>query len=339
MGKAFKVAIVGATGAVGEQMREVLAERQFPISELRLLASKKSEGTKLRFKGSELTVEETTPDSFKGIDIALFSAGGSVSQTFAPHAVNAGAVVIDNTSAFRMDPEIPLVVPEVNRHAIAGYKKRGIIANPNCSTIQMVVVLKPLHDEAVIKRVVVTTFQAVSGAGRSAMKELANQSIAIFNNKEYEIKKFPHRIAFNCLPHIGSFLDNLYTQEEMKMVQETQKIFEDNKIQVTATTVRVPVFSCHGEAINIEFEKPITHDRARELLCCTEAVEVLDDPSNNVYPMGTDVVGSDLTYVGRIREDHTVKYGINLWCVADNLRKGAATNAVQIAQVLADQYL
>ena len=339
MSKTYNVAVVGATGAVGEQMLEVLQELEFPVNNLKLLASSRSAGEKIRFGGNELRVEELTKDSFKGVDIGLFSAGASISNEFAPIAAEAGAVVVDNTSAFRMTPEIPLVVPEVNPGALAGYTNRGIIANPNCSTIQMVVVLKPLHDEVPIKRVVVSTYQAVSGAGRSAMKELADQSVALFNQKEIKTERFPHRIAFNCLPHIDIFLDNLYTREEMKMVLETQKIMGDENFKVSATAVRVPVFACHSESINIEFIGPISPDRAREILSAAPGIVVADEPEKNIYPLAADSVGKNDTFVGRIRGDDTVEHGLNLWCVADNLRKGAATNTVQIAQLLIRDYL
>jgi len=339
MTKQFTVAIVGATGAVGEQMREVLEQRDFPVKELKLLASERSAGQRLPFKGAQIPVDVLDKDSFQGVDIALFSAGGSVSAEYCHIAAKAGAVAIDNTSAFRQDPEIPLVVPEVNPEAIAEYTRHGIIANPNCSTIQMVVVLKPLHDAAPIKRVVVSTYQSVSGAGRSAMKELADQSMAVFNFSDIEIKKFPHRIAFNCIPQIDVFLENLYTKEEMKMVNETIKIMGDDSIKVTATTVRVPVFASHSESINIEFTGPMDQAKAREILGKAPGVVIRDDPENSVYPLATEAVGTDDTYVGRIRNDNTVDHGINLWCVADNLRKGAATNTVQIAEVLAGKYL
>ncbi len=339
MSRLFNVAIVGATGVVGEQIRLVLEERKFPVKNLKLLGSERSAGEKLRFNGKDIIVEKLVPSSFNGVDIGLFSAGAPVSYEFVPVAVNAGAVVVDNTSAFRQDPDIPLVVPEVNPEVIAQYRNKGIIANPNCSTIQMVVALKPLHDAVPIKRVVVSTYQAVSGAGRGAMKELADQSMAIFNFKETANEVFPHRIAFNCLPQIDVFLENLYTKEEMKMVNETRKIMNDENFRLTATTVRVPVFTCHSEAINIEFTGPMDELKARNLLGKAPGVTVLDDPLNKVYPMVTDAANSDQTYVGRIRNDESVDHGINLWCVADNLRKGAATNTVQIGEILAEKYL
>jgi len=337
--KTYNVVVAGATGAVGNEMVEILEERNFPVKNLKLLASSRSVGKTITFKGEEIKVEELKEDSFKGIDIGLFSPGGAVSMKFAPIAAASGCVVIDNTSAFRMEPDIPLVVPEVNEHAIGGYKNRGIISNPNCSTIQMVVVLKPLHDYAKIKRVVVSTYQAVSGTGKKAIYELEQQVLALYNNRDIEIKVYPHQIAFNCLPHIDSFLENGYTKEEMKMVNETKKIMEDPNIQVTATTVRVPVFYGHSESVNVEFENEITPEKARELLEKAPGVKVVDDPSKNLYPLAIYAAGKDETFVGRIRKDDTVKYGLNMWIVADNIRKGAALNAVQIAEVLIKKYL
>ncbi len=337
--KTYNVAVAGATGAVGNEMISVLEERDFPVKNLILLASSRSAGKTLPFKGKSIKVQELKEDSFKGIDIGLFSPGGSVSMKFAPIAAASGCVVIDNTSAFRMDPDVPLVVPEVNEHAIAGYKNKGIISNPNCSTIQMVVVLKPLHDFAKIKRVVVSTYQAVSGTGMKAIKELEQQVLNIYNARKVEIKVYPHQIAFNCLPHIDSFLDNGYTKEEMKMVNETKKIMEDHGIAVTATTVRVPVFYGHSESVNIEFEKEITPAKARALLKKAPGVKVVDDPKKNKYPLAINAAGKDDTFVGRIRRDDTVSHGLNMWIVADNIRKGAALNAVQIAEALIKKYL
>ncbi len=262
-----------------------------------------------------------------------------MSQEFAPIAAARGCVVIDNTSAFRMEPDIPLVVPEVNGHAIKDYKKRGIIANPNCSTIQMVVALKPLHDAARIKRIVVSTYQAVSGTGKKAIHELETQVRALFGNQEIEKKVYPHQIAFNCLPHIDVFLANGYTKEEMKMVNETKKIMEDETIEVTATTVRVPVFYGHSESVNVEFEKELTPEAARKLLASAPGVKVVDDPKKNEYPLAIYAAGKDETFVGRIRKDESIRHGLNLWIVADNIRKGAALNAVQIAEILAEKYL
>lgn len=328
----YVIAVAGATGAVGREMIGILEERQFPVSELVLLASESSEGEKLEFCGKNWTVKRLSRDSFKGVDIALFSAGAARSLEFAPAAVASGAVVIDNSSAFRMDPKVPLVVPEVNAHAIA--RHNGIISNPNCSTIAMVAALKPIHDRAKIKRVVVTTFQSVSGTGKKAMDELAQQTVALFNFREVEKAVYPHQIAFNCLPHIDAFLDNGYTKEEMKMVNETRKIMEDDSIRVTATAVRVPVFRCHSESVNIETEKKISANEVRAVLSAAPGVIVYDDPSRNLYPMAIDVAGKDETYVGRIREDGSIPNGINMWIVSDNLRKGAALNAVQIAEHL-----
>ncbi len=350
MGRKFNVAVAGATGAVGQTMLKVLEERDFPVAELRPLASARSEGKTIYFKGEPVTVQKLGHDSFQGIDIALFSAGGGRSLDYAPSAAKAGAVVIDNSSAWRMDPDVPLVVPEVNPHAVAGYKTKGIIANPNCSTIQMVVALKPLHDHAKIKRIVVSTYQAVSGTGQKAIAELEQQvrqwaETAPVAGKPkgycgpYEYQAYPHQIAFNCLPHIDVFLDNGYTKEEMKMVNETRKIMEAPEIMVTATTVRVPVFYSHSESVNISFEKMISAQTARELLEKAPGVKVVDDPAHNRYPMALDAEGQDLTLVGRIREDISAPNGLDLWIVADNIRKGAATNAVQIAELLIKEYL
>ncbi len=339
MSRQYKVAVAGATGAVGQQMITCLAERNFPVGELKPLASERSIGKSVTYKGKEIPVEVLTKDSFTGIDIALFSAGGSISKEFGPIAAQAGAVAVDNSSAWRMDPEVPLVVPEVNPQDIALYKKTGIIANPNCSTIQMVVVLKPLHDAARIKRVVVSTYQAVSGTGQKAVDELAAQVQALLSSKELPRKVYPHRIAFNCFPHIDVFLENGYTKEEMKMVHETKKIMGDDTIEVTATTVRIPVFYGHSESVNIETERKLTPAEARDVLAKFPGVKVVDNPSKNEYPMPLDAAGQDLTLVGRIREDFTIKNGLNLWIVADNIRKGAATNAVQIAEILIRDYL
>lgn len=335
----YTVAIVGATGAVGEQMREVLEERQFPVGELILLASERSAGQFLEFQGRQRRVEILHDDCFTNVDIALFSAGGSVSAKFAPAAVSAGAVVIDNTAHFRMAPDIPLVVPEVNANAIAGYKTRGIIANPNCSTIQMVVALKPIHDAAGIKRVVVSTYQSVSGAGRQAMEELSQQVAALFSGRDIEKNKFPHQIAFNCIPHIDVFMDDGYTKEEWKMIHETRKILGEPALAVTATTVRVPVFCGHSESVNVETEKKLTAAEVKALLRDAPGVIVSDEPENNIYPLALDATGKDAIYVGRIREDYSVPAGIQLWVVSDNLRKGAALNAVQIAEILIRDYL
>ena len=337
--KKFNVAIAGATGAVGNQMISCLEERKFPINHIRLLASSRSVGLKVDYRGDSVAVEELTESSFKGVDIALFSAGGGTSEKFAPLAAKDGCVVIDNSSAWRMDPEVPLVVPEVNPHAIKQYTNKGIIANPNCSTIQMVVPLYPLHKKYDIKRIVVSTYQAVSGTGKEAIDELDRQIRAIINFKDYENKVYPHTIAFNCLPHIDVFLENGYTKEEMKMVYETRKILEDDTIRITATTVRVPVFYGHSESINIETKENISAQDVKSILEETPGVKVVDDPKNNIYPLAIDAAGQDLTLVGRIRDDESIPNGINMWVVADNIRKGAATNAVQIAEILAEEYL
>ncbi len=337
--KKFNIAVAGATGAVGNQMIRCLEEMNFPVRSVEFLASSRSVGRQLRFKGDLIEVKELKEDSFKGIDIALFSAGGGTSQRFAPLAAKDGCVVVDNSSAWRMDPKVPLVVPEANAHAIAQYTEKGIIANPNCSTIQMVVVLHPIHKKYGVKRIVVSTYQAVSGTGKKAIDELFDQTRAMINFLDYETRVYPHRIAFNCLPHIDIFLDNGYTKEEMKMVNETRKILEDASIAVTATTVRVPVFFGHSESVNIETKDPVSAEDVKALLQNSPGVKVMDDPRKNLYPLATDAAGQDLTLVGRIRQDESIPSGINMWIVADNIRKGAATNAVQIAQVLASDYL
>ena len=338
-GKKFNVAVAGATGAVGNQMISCLEESDFPIQSIKFLASARSVGRQLRFKGDPIAVEELKEDSFKGMDIALFSAGGSTSERFAPCAAKDGCVVVDNSSAWRMDPDVPLVVPEVNPHAVAHYSKKGIIANPNCSTIQMVVALNPIREKFGIKRIVVSTYQAVSGTGKKAIAELFDQTRALINFLECENKIYPHRIAFNCLPHIDVFLENGYTKEEMKMVNETRKIFEDDTIGVTATTVRVPVFYGHSESVNVETKAPVSVREVKLVLENAPGIKVVDDPANNRYPLATDAAGQDLTLVGRIRKDESIASGINMWIVADNIRKGAATNAVQIAALLAGNYL
>ena len=337
--KKFNVAVAGATGAVGNQMITCLEERNFPTKSIKFLASHRSVGRKLRFRGEDLPVEELTENSFKGVDIAIFSAGGGISKTFAPLAAKDGCVVVDNSNAWRMDSEVPLVVPEVNPHAIAEYTKKGIMANPNCSTIQMVVPLYPIYKEVGIKRIVVSTYQAVSGTGKKAIDELFDQTRSMINFLDYEKKVYPHRIAFNCLPHIDVFQENGYTKEEMKMVNETKKIFEDPSIGITATTVRVPVFYSHSESINVETEEHISAANVRTLLEKAPGVKIVDDPGNNLYPLAIDAAGQDLTWVGRIRNDESIPNGINMWVVADNIRKGAATNAVQIAEILAKEYL
>lgn len=335
----YCVAILGSTGAVGAELIQILEERAFPVAELRLLASPRSAGKKLRFRGEEVTVEAVSAEAFEGVDIAFFSAGGGVSKEWAPRAVERGAVVIDNTSAFRLDPEVPLVVPEVNRHALRFHK--GIIANPNCSTIIMVVVLAPIHRAARIKRVVVSTYQAVSGAGAQAMRELAEQSRAHLDGRPVEPGILPvaslpkhHPIAFNLIPQIDVFGELGYTKEEWKMVHETRKILEEPGFLVSPTTVRVPVFRSHSESINLETERPISPEEVRRLLQEAEGVVVVDDPAAMEYPMPVDASGKDPVFVGRIRRDPTVENGINLWVVADQIRKGAALNAVQIAEHL-----
>jgi aspartate-semialdehyde dehydrogenase len=329
----YVVAVVGATGAVGTEMIEVLEERKFPVKRLVPLASTRSAGGTVTFEGNEVPIEVLTKDSFAGVDIALFSAGAELSREFAPIAVKAGAVVIDNSAAWRMTPEVPLVVPEVNAHDIQRHK--GIIANPNCSTIQMVVALKPLHDEARIKRIVVTTFQSVSGTGKDAMDELMAECQDLLSFKSASPKVYPYQIAFNCLPQIDDFLPSGYTKEEMKMVHETRKIMGDQSIHVTATTVRVPVYVGHSEAVNIETERKLSANEARAILSTAPGVLLYDDPAHKIYPMPLEVAGKDEVYVGRIREDESIANGLNLWVVADNLRKGAALNAVQIAEHLA----
>ncbi|GJL62043.1 MAG: aspartate-semialdehyde dehydrogenase [Nitrospirales bacterium] len=329
---AYNVAVVGATGAVGTEMLRILEERKFPVDRVLPLASARSAGEDVSFNGQDITVKLLEKDSFAGIDIVLFSAGADTSKEFAPLAVDAGAIVVDNSSAWRMDSHVPLVVPEVNAHALEWHN--GIIANPNCSTIQMVVALQPLHKAVCIKRVVVTTFQSVSGTGKDAMEELADQSRKLMSLQESKATVYPHHIAFNCLPHIDDFLPSGYTKEEMKMVNETQKIMEDAMIQVTATTVRVPVFVSHAESINIETKRRLTANEARAILSEAPGVQVYDDPSHQIYPLQIDVAGTDAVYVGRVREDESIANGLNLWVVADNLRKGAALNAVQIAEEL-----
>jgi aspartate-semialdehyde dehydrogenase len=337
MAKKYNIAILGATGVVGKEMLKVLEERNFPVGKLLPLASQRTAGSAVTFRGKEYTVELAAENSFEGIDICLFSAGASISKKFAPFAVKSGAVVIDNTSQFRMDPEVPLVVPEVNPQAVKRHK--GIIANPNCSTAQMVVVLKPIHDIFKIKRLVISTYQAVSGWGKEAVDELAEQTKAWVAGKPIKTEILPKQIAFNVVPQIDSFLDSGYTKEEMKMVNETRKIMEDDSIAVTATAVRVPVFVGHSEAVNIETERPVTAEKVMEILRKAPGVKVVDNPANKEYPTAIDCPGKDETFVGRIRKDISVPNGIDLWIVADNLRKGAATNAVQIAEEMIRQGL
>lgn len=325
--KKVNVAIVGATGMVGRTFLKVLEERDFPINNLYLFSSAKSAGSKVEFKGSEYIVEELNENSFdRDIQIALFSAGGSVSEKYAPIAASKGVVVVDNSSAWRMDENVPLVVPEVNPEAVKEHK--GIIANPNCSTIQAMVPLKPLNDRYKIKRIVYSTYQAVSGSGVKGTKDLEDGVKGLPNNF------YPHPIAYNCLPHIDVFMENGYTKEEMKMINETMKILNDYNLKITATTVRVPVVNGHSESINVEFEKDFNIDELKQLLEGSEGIVVVDDPANNVYPTAFELSGKDEVFVGRIRKDFSVDSGINMWVVADNIRKGAATNAVQIAELL-----
>ncbi len=326
----YRVAVVGATGAVGQEMIRIVEQRNFPVSEMKLVASERSKGRLLKFKGNDLPVENLSEFSFSGIDIVLSSPGAAVSKKYVPRAVKEGAIVIDNTSAFRMEPDVPLVVPEVNPHAIPRHK--GLIANPNCSTIQLVVVLKPIHIKARIKRVVISTYQAASGAGAPAMNELMEQTELVIAGKRVTAKALPCQIAFNVFPHIDVFLDNAYTKEEIKLVHETQKIMEDDSIQITATAVRVPVFIGHSESVNIETEKAITPEEVKEILKSAPGIAVVDNPAANEYPVPVNSSGRDEVFVGRIRKDESIGNGINLWIVSDNLRKGAALNAVQIAE-------
>ena len=335
--KKVNLAIVGVTGLVGRTFLKVLEERNFPIDTLRLFASPNSAGKEITFKGRTFVIETLNNDSFKGLDIALFSAGSSVSREYAPIAAQSGCVVIDNSSAWRRDKNVPLVVPEVNPDDI--FKHNGIIANPNCTTIIMVVPLKPLHDYARIKRIVVSTYQAVSGAGAKAMAELESQVRQYVNGEEIKVSALAYQIAFNLIPQIDVFTDNLYTKEEMKMVNETRKIMGDSSINVTATTVRVPVFRCHSESVTIETEKKITREKAIELLKNAPGVTIVDDPQNKKYPMPLFLSGTDDCYVGRIREDISCEKGLSMWIVGDQLRKGAALNAIQIAEILGEKYL
>ena len=337
--KKFNVAIAGATGAVGELLIQVLEERNFPVGEMRYLASSRSAGKTMQWKGEDVVVQELTEDSFDGIDIALFSAGGGRSKEFAPAAVKAGAVVVDNSSAFRMEADVPLVVPEVNPEDVGRYTERGIIANPNCTTIIMIVALKPLHDFANVKRVVVSSYQSSSGAGAQAMEELIQQTKDWVAGEKIDVSAFQHQLLFNVIPHVDSFADNGYTKEEMKMHNETRKMLHNDEIQVSATCVRVPVLTAHSEAVSIETDKEITPEKARELLAAAPGVEVMDDPAANSYPMPLFVGGQDTCYVGRIRSDYSAPNALTFWVVGDQLRKGAATNTVQIAEILASDYL
>jgi len=343
--KKFNVAIVGATGMVGRTLIKVLEERRFPFAQLKLLASSRSANTKIETASGVYTVEEAVPEAFAGVDLAFFSAGGTVSKNLAPEAVKRGAVVVDNSSAFRLEKDVPLVVPEVNPDALAGHN--GIIANPNCSTIQLVVALQPLQKAAGLKRVVVSSYQAVSGAGKAALDELMAQSRAILDGKkDFPRERFPHakakvqhQMAFNMVPQIDVFADNDYTKEEMKIILETRKILSLPALKITSTTVRVPVFNGHSESVNVEFERPLSAAEAREVLRHAPGIVVIDDPSELAYPMPVEIDGRDEVFVGRIRQDDSVPYGINMWVVADNIRKGAATNSVQIAETLIDRGL
>jgi aspartate-semialdehyde dehydrogenase len=340
MSKTYNVAILGATGAVGETMLSILDQRNFPVEEIFLLASERSAGKTLEFRGQTLTVTNVEEFDWKRAQIGLFSAGASVSAKWAPIAATAGCVVIDNTSQFRYDDDIPLVVPEVNPEAIAQYKSRGIIANPNCSTIQMVVALKPIYDSVGIERINVCTYQAVSGTGKKAIDELANQTASLLNAKPISPSVYPKQIAFNVLPQIDVFMENGYTKEEMKMVWETRKILGDDKIQVNPTTVRVPVFYGHSEAVHIETRSKITADQAKEILAKAPGVQVIDERAPGGYPTAvTEASGDDPVFVGRIREDISHPLGLDLWVVADNVRKGAALNSVQIAEELVKTYI
>lgn len=340
MSKKYNVAVVGATGAVGEAMLSILEQRGFPVGALYLLASSRSVGKKISFKGKQLVVQDLAEFDFSKVQIGLFSAGGAISEVYAPKAAEAGCVVIDNTSHFRYENDIPLVIPEVNPEAIGDYKKRGIIANPNCSTIQMLVALKPIYDAVGISRINVCTYQAVSGTGKNAMEELASQTANLLNAKSIVNNVYPKQIAFNVLPQIDVFLDNGYTKEEMKMVWETRKIFNDKEILVNPTAVRVPVFYGHSEAIHIETKEKITSEKALELLSKADGITVLDERSDGGYPTAvTESAGNDSVFVGRVREDISHPCGLDMWVVADNVRKGAALNSVQIAELLVKNYI
>jgi len=340
MSKTYDIAVVGATGAVGETILSILAERNFPVGKLYPLASSRSAGKRVAFGDKQLVVQNLDTFDFSQVQIGLFSPGASVSKIYAPKAAAAGCIVIDNTSQYRYDDDKPLIVPEVNAHAIAGYKATNIIANPNCSTIQMLVALKPLHDAFEITRVNVCTYQAVSGTGKDAIEELAGQTSKLLNGLSAEPSVYPKQIAFNVLPHIDDFQENGYTKEEMKMVWETHKIMEDSSIAVNPTCVRVPVFFGHSEAVHIETRKPVTADQARELLNSAPGVVVMDERKDGGYPTAvTESAGTDAVFVGRIREDISVENGLNLWVVSDNVRKGAALNSIQIAECLIQDYL
>lgn len=339
MTKTYDIAVVGATGAVGETMLEILEQRNFPVGKLYPLASARSAGSTVKFAGKDVVVQDLATFDFGQVQIGLFSAGGDVSAEYAPKAAAAGCVVIDNTAHFRYDDDIPLVVPEVNPHAIAQYKNRGIIANPNCSTIQMLVALKPIHDAVGIERINVATYQAVSGTGKEAIEELAEQTRALFNSQDIKAEVYPKQIAFNALPHIDVFQDNGYTKEEMKMVWETNKIMEDDSIRVNPTAVRIPVFYGHSEAIHIETRNKISAVAATELLKKSPGVTVVDERKAGGYPTAIEAATHDDVYVGRIREDISHPNGLDMWVVSDNVRKGAALNSVQIAEILIQKYL
>jgi len=340
MSKIYDVAVVGATGAVGETMLSILAERKFPVGEIYPLASSRSAGKKVQFGDRMLTVQDLAEFDFSKVQIGLFSAGGSISAEYAPKAAAAGCIVIDNTSEFRYEDDIPLVVPEVNPHAIANYKTRGIIANPNCSTIQMLVALKPIQDAVGISRINVATYQAVSGTGKEAIEELASQTAALLNGQDAVANVYPKQIAFNVLPHIDVFLENGYTKEEMKMVWETQKIMEDDEIAVNPTAVRVPVFYGHSEAIHIETRKHLSAEEARQLMEDFPGITVLDEREDGGYPTAvTEAASHDDVYVGRLRDDISHENGLDMWVVADNVRKGAALNSIQIAEILIKDYI
>ena len=340
MSRTFDVAVMGATGAVGEAMIEILQERNFPVGTLYPLASERSAGKRIQFNGKSVVVENLVDFDFSKAQIGLFSAGAGLSDEYAPIAGDAGCVVIDNTSRFRYDDDIPLVVPEVNPDAIADYRNRNIIANPNCSTIQMLVALKPIHDAAGIRRINVATYQAVSGTGKDAIEELAGQTARLLNAQPIEEKVYPKQIAFNVLPHIDAFQDNGYTKEEMKMVWETRKIFGDDSIQVNPTCVRVPVFFGHSEAVHIETEQKLSAEQARELMANAPGVTVIDEHADGGYPTAvTEAAGTDPTFVGRIREDISHPTGLNMWIVSDNVRKGAALNSIQIAEFLIKHHI
>lgn len=330
--QAYTVAILGATGRVGQELLKILEQRNFPVKELKPLASSRSKDATVRFRGQDIPVIEATPDTFNNVDIVLSSAGAEISKVLVPEAVKRNAVVIDNTSFYRMHADVPLVVPEVNAHALKAHQ--GIIANPNCSTAQLMPVLKPLHDAAGLKRVIVSTYQSVSGAGKEAMDELEHQTRAIMSQQDYPAKIFQKQISFNLIPHIDKFLDNGYTKEEMKVIEETRKILELPALPVTCTAVRVPVMISHSESVTVDLEKPLSPAQAREILANSPAVEIWDDPEKNIYPTPLDACGADPVYVGRIRSDSSSPNGLNLWVVADNLRIGAALNAIRIAEYL-----